>query len=397
MNFRGQVAWKISPENLNLVEEYLSERRLVNTSQTYFDSMRSWDRYTNRVPLNIATREDVRAWYNAVKEKYAFATIDLNGQNLKRLFAFKHDDELAKKTFTPIPFKDIRRNSKKSNALKDKILSREELNLIIKEARHPRSQAFYSVLYESGCRKSEILNLKIRDIAFGETYTTIRTYAGKTGERTLALVDSVPYLRGWLQIHPDRTPEQYVFVTNEMGNLKQMSETTTITTLRNICKRAGIKMRNPHSLRHTRLTELAESGKVSEYDLKQIAGWTPSSNMASIYLHFSGKTNINAMLRARGVEVEEEHKPEQRKLSSGICPKCNAVVADSMIHCPACGYVLDANLRVDTKKEVEGMLTDIIQKLLAGKLDDIQAMRQTEEEKDRADFLETLKKKLKDR
>lgn len=98
------------------------------------------------------------------------------------------------------------------------------------------------------------------------------------------------------------------------------------------------------------------------------------------------------MLRARGVEVEDEHKPEQRKLSSGICPKCNAVVADSMIHCPVCGYVLDANLRVDTKKEVEEMLTDIIQKLLAVKIDELQLMRQEDEEKDRADFLESLKK-----
>lgn len=96
------------------------------------------------------------------------------------------------------------------------------------------------------------------------------------------------------------------------------------------------------------------------------------------------------MLRARGVEVEDEHKPARAR--SGICPKCNAVVADSMIHCPVCGYVLDANLRVDTKKEVEEMLMDIIQKLPAVKIDELQLMRQEDEEKDRADFLESLKK-----
>ncbi len=365
-NFRGETAWRVSDKNQSLVEDFLSGRQLGSTSQTFYDAIRSWDKFTNGVSLEDATRDDVRIWYNVVKDRYKAGTIDLNGQKLRILYDFKHGREEANKAFAPIPFKDLRRVSKKGKQMKDNVISKVELMAIVKEARHPRSQAFYTVLYESGCRKGEILGLKIRDIQFGEQYSIIHV-SGKTGERTLALVDSVPFLRSWLQVHPDRTPEQYVFVTNKLGKLKQMSEETTITTLRNCCKRAGIRMIHPHQLRHTRLTELAESG-IPEFDLKEVAGWTPSSTMAATYLHFTGKTTVPAMLKTRGVEVKVEHQAPERKLASGYCPKCDGVVSDLMVHCPNCGYVLDPALRmIEDKRE-----KDFVQKPLLDAIEDMQ-------------------------
>ena len=62
-------------------------------------------------------------------------------------------------------------------------------------------RALLAITYDSGCRKGEIFNLKLRDIKIKPTYWEI-TVSGKTGERTIPLTESIPYLRSWLDIHP---------------------------------------------------------------------------------------------------------------------------------------------------------------------------------------------------
>ena len=51
-------------------------------------------------------------------------------------------------------------------------------------------------------RPNEILNLKIKDIKFhvneeGIQYAEVRITGGKTGSRTVPLIDSLPYLKEW--------------------------------------------------------------------------------------------------------------------------------------------------------------------------------------------------------
>ncbi|MGN6822209.1 MAG: hypothetical protein ACTHJ7_05480 [Candidatus Nitrosocosmicus sp.] len=56
-------------------------------------------------------------------------------------------------------------------------------------------------------RPHEILNIKIKDIKFyiteeGKQYAEVRITDGKTGSRTVPLIDSIPFLKEWLLDHP---------------------------------------------------------------------------------------------------------------------------------------------------------------------------------------------------
>ena len=57
-----------------------------------------------------------------------------------------------------------------------------------------------------GVRPHELLNLRIKDVEFREgegngRYATI-VVNGKTGQRLLPLIDSIPYVTQWISEHP---------------------------------------------------------------------------------------------------------------------------------------------------------------------------------------------------
>lgn len=62
---------------------------------------------------------------------------------------------------------------------------------------NPRDKVLVSILYESGCRISKILNLKIRNMEF-DSYGADLIVKGKTGQHRVRLIDSVPRLMTWL-------------------------------------------------------------------------------------------------------------------------------------------------------------------------------------------------------
>ncbi|GAJ19374.1 unnamed protein product, partial [marine sediment metagenome] len=71
----------------------------------------------------------------------------------------------------------------------------------------------------------------------------------------------------------------------------------------------GIKRRiYPYMFRHTRLTELADND-LGEYKMKVLAGWTPDSNMATRYIHLSGRSSMAPILIMEGIEVPDEAQP----------------------------------------------------------------------------------------
>lgn len=71
---------------------------------------------------------------------------------------------------------------------------------------------------DTGARPHELLKLKIKDVDFkeedGSRYAKI-VVNGKTGERSLALIDSIPYLTQWISIHPQGTNREAILLPNQ--------------------------------------------------------------------------------------------------------------------------------------------------------------------------------------
>jgi len=195
---------------------------------------------------------------------------------------------LKKKDEFPEEVKWIKTTIKKSNNedLPNEVYTIDEINKLIEISENPRDKAFVSLLYESGCRISELLNIKIKDINFQQDYALLNIM-GKTGNREVPISKSIPLLKAWLNYHLDKNnKESYLFPMEYRNSVKILKKLFEIAKID--------KPYNPHQFRHSRATELAQN--LTEAQMKQFFGWTQSSDMASVYIHLTGKDLIPKLI-----------------------------------------------------------------------------------------------------
>jgi integrase/recombinase XerD len=73
--------------------------------------------------------------------------------------------------------------------------------LFLKYCPSARDRCFHAISRDLSCRPSEILKLKIRDLAFktiGSSQYAEIVVNGKTGTRPIPLINSIPYLKDYL-------------------------------------------------------------------------------------------------------------------------------------------------------------------------------------------------------
>ena len=257
--------------------------------------------------------------------------------------------------------------------LPEELLTPEEVNKLIDAADHIRDKAFISTLYESGCRIGELLCLQIKHVQFDE-FGAVLLVNGKTGQRRVRVIASEPRLHQWIENHPLRyNPDAPLWITiGTNSRYKVWNYGTAKDVLKKIARKAGIKKRvYPHLFRHSRATHLANH--LTEAQMKQYFGWVQGSDMASVYVHLSGRDVDNALLRLNGLEVKEEKREEQFKAL--ICPRCKARNSPDAKFCGNCGMCLDAKaaMQVDELRVKLDMLMnklvknpDVLSALLQG-------------------------------
>ena len=112
----------------------------------------------------------------------------------------------------------------------------------------------------------------------------------------------------------------------------------------------------PHLLRHTGLTEMAKH--LTEFQLKQLAGWTMDSKQASRYVHLSNQDLENKMLELHGIKPPEEQE-EVTHIEIIRCPRCDFANSELDKYCSRCGSVLDIKTVLEHQqdaKELEQIL-----------------------------------------
>ncbi|MEM7826047.1 MAG: tyrosine-type recombinase/integrase, partial [Candidatus Aenigmatarchaeota archaeon] len=205
----------------------------------------------------------------------------------------------------------MKRNNQK---VPDQVLTKEEVELLASKAGNLRDRALVLVLYESGCRIGEFLNMRIKDISFDQ-YGCYIMVSGKTGWRRVRIVEYSKDLLKWLDSHPFKSdPEAYVWVNLENFG-KVISPNAVNRLLKNLARKSGIaKPIHPHAFRHARATHLAK--QLPEAIMKEYFGWTMDSKMASVYYHLSGRDVDEALLKAYGYKVEKE---EEKQIPLRVC------------------------------------------------------------------------------
>jgi integrase/recombinase XerD len=220
------------------------------------------------------------------------------------------------------------------------IISSDEFNRMLRACRTVRDRALISLLYDSGCRISEILTLRVRDVTFDEYGTTI-VVTGKTGTRRVRLFGtSVTHLKRWISAkHPKDGGDSFVFNDGKglNGGHGPMRYHQALQVVRRAARNAGIgRTVNPHLFRHTRATLLAQH--IPEAPLEIQMGWVHGSSMTRVYVHISEADMDRIILGAYGISVKEGRQTleipvarcigcgEFNPLKAKYCWKCDRVL-----------------------------------------------------------------------
>jgi len=224
----------------------------------------------------------------------------------------------------------------------ENMLTEEEVKRLIEHARTVQERAIISTLYESCCRIGELLYLRVNQVKF-DNYGAQLFVDGKTGFRRVRAVSSSPYLLEWINKHLLKDDSKaFLWLSNR---LKPFGYSGISEMLYRIARRAGIKKKvNPHNFRHSRATYLANF--LTEAQMKEYFGWVQGSDMASIYVHLSGRDVDNALLKVYGIDKPEEKQESIMKPKE--CLRCHRVNQATNKFCSRCGMPLDE----ETKAEV---------------------------------------------
>ena len=83
-----------------------------------------------------------------------------------------------------------------------------------------RDRCYHAIANDTSARPHEILNLRIEDIKFnvseeGIQYAEVFVQSGKTGPRSMPLIDSIPYLKEWITAHSGGSnSKSWLFISN---------------------------------------------------------------------------------------------------------------------------------------------------------------------------------------
>lgn len=160
------------------------------------------------------------------------------------------------------------------------ILSKEEIEQLLKVSTNINHRLIIQVGYSAGLRVSEIINLKWNDIDFNRDIIHIKLAKGKK-DRIVMLSQKVKEALQTL----DQNKSKYVFMTNRKG---KYTSRTLQKIIENLAKKAGIKKKiTPHTLRHSFATHLLEQGT----DIRYIKDLLGHSNISTtlIYTKVSNK------------------------------------------------------------------------------------------------------------
>ena len=152
------------------------------------------------------------------------------------------------------------------------IFTKEEIDLLIKNARTREFRDLIIVLRESGCRIKEVLDLQAGDITFQEGVAILKVN-GKTGVRMVPVLDHEGVIGSLVR---NKKNEDRLF---------KHPYVTQYFRLKWLMSKLGMrKSVSFHGIRHYAATTYLRNG-MPEQVVKKMFGWTPDSAMLKIYSH----------------------------------------------------------------------------------------------------------------
>ena len=213
-----------------------------------------------------ASEDDIRAYmaYLLADRKLAPSSVGLTKAALKFMFT-----EVLKKQVVSIK---TPKNSKKIPV----VLSKDEVKRLIAAASTQKSRLVMILLYSSGIRLSECINMQLKDFELDDKIAWVRK--GKGGKDRMIIL-SEQFIAEFRQFLAEKRVKSYVFANRKGDKLSPRNIQKLVERAANA---AGIKKRvSPHTLRHSFATHLLESGT----DIRVIQELLGHSNLQTTQIY----------------------------------------------------------------------------------------------------------------
>ena len=392
---------RMSKSNALTIADYIltmkAETNLTaNHKRGVVTSLKLISQFLDNKPFKEMIKEDILAFLDSIRRPETkdpthkwIGTYNQRLINLQRFFKWLYSPDIEpSKRQKPKVIENIPtlKRKEKSKYKANDIWTKQEQVIFLQYCGNKRDRCYHAMAIDTGCRPNELLKLRIKDIVYKTAETS--QYAevqvnGKTGNRTVPLIVCIPYVKDWIDDHPQRTnPHAYLFcglkknfgraltrsaLYNTYMHYKEeafprlLQDTNVPTADKEIIKDLVKKPWNPYIQRHNSMTEKA---KILRESLLRIhAGWTPNSKMPQIYLHYFGNESSESLLEAAGIITKDKKvdplKPKQ-------CPNCSEPNKPDSKFCAKCRMVLTYNAYSETieekqrkDKDVESLREDI--------------------------------------
>jgi integrase/recombinase XerD len=317
----------INQDNIKTIISYIvimkTEVNLSDHSRkNLIDLLSRFSKFNNDKNFKDITRDDILAYLDNHRKTEIvdplhkwIGTYNLYRTHLFRFFKWLYYPNVDNKSRpNPSIIEGIPRLKRKETSIykpHDMWTQQDDL-LFLKYCPSTRDKCYHAISRDLSCRPSEILRLKIRDVAFKTIGTS--QYAevvvnGKTGTRPIPLINSIPYLKDYLDHdHPQPSNPNSPLISGVGRGLGRHISVIRIAVMYfeyrrrvypkmlenpNIMPEDKQKISellkkpwNPYIRRHSALTE--KSTILKEHVLRQHAGWSGSSQMHLKYLHYFG-------------------------------------------------------------------------------------------------------------
>jgi integrase/recombinase XerD len=213
---------KTSNENALTISEYiLSLRREINPPQNYtkmqIQALVELSEYTKQKPFERLTREDILSFLDKFRKTEDkdplhkwIGTYNLKHEILRQFFTWLNDPHTERNHRSrPKIMENIPKFKRKEVSIykPTDLWTGDDDLLFLRYCPNKRDRCYHTLSRDSSCRPHELLKLRTKEVVFktsGDYQYAEITVNGKTGTRTIPLFSCIPYLKDWLDEHPQR-------------------------------------------------------------------------------------------------------------------------------------------------------------------------------------------------
>ena len=275
-------------EYLNEYLEYLNidKKYSNNTILSYHNDLKIYLNFLKEKSVLKVQEKDVQIFLNQERQDKNSRTIAHLLTVLNNFYQFLLKNQYLSKN--PVEYIELPKLKKTLPT----VLSHKEieslLDIELVTKYDYRNKAMLELLYSSGLRVSELVNLTVYDVQLSENIVRI---IGKGGKERIVPIDD--YATKYLTIYMNEYRPQLMKkqITNDLflNNLgKKISRQAMFKIIQQIALKKGIRTHfSPHTLRHSYATHLLENGA----DLRSIQELLGHSSISTtqIYTHVSNQ------------------------------------------------------------------------------------------------------------